>query len=233
MVRKTVDVTNKANDTKKQQEMESTVANKTEYKIWTLIVHWSFQLTHKLIDRITFLLCIHPVLYMDEKSHYHLRYGLWEKCCKSTQTCVLSFGCFFLLNFEISLCTPCCKIWGRFLFIVLLLLCTIYSESWFVNCISMPQLCESLKHQALVQLRSGVSIRKVGDLLGMSQSSVAHLRREISGEIEKQRRGRPKVLGEQKKWLGVHLVIVGRLKTASAVAKQLQEKIGKHFSDIT
>jgi len=76
-----------------------------------------------------------------------------------------------------------------------------------------------------VQLRSGVSLRKVVDSLGMSQSSVAHLRREISSEIEKQRRGRPKVLGEQEKRLGVHLVTVGCLKTASAAAKQLREKM--------
>ena len=61
----------------------------------------------------------------------------------------------------------------------------------------MPQLCESLKHQTLVRLRSGDSTRKVADSLGMSHSSIAHLRREISGEIEKQRGGRPKVLGEQ------------------------------------
>nr|XP_024358235.1 uncharacterized protein LOC112273549 [Physcomitrium patens] len=88
----------------------------------------------------------------------------------------------------------------------------------------MPRLCESLKHQALVQLRSGVSTRKVADSLRMSQSSVAHLRKEISGEIEKQRGGRPKVLGEQEKRLGVHLVTTGCLKTASAAAKQLREK---------
>lgn len=67
----------------------------------------------------------------------------------------------------------------------------------------------------------------------MSQSSIAHLRREISSEIEKQRGGRPKVLGGQEKRLGVHLVIAGCLKTASAAAKQLREKTGKHFSDIT
>ncbi|XP_024391420.1 uncharacterized protein [Physcomitrium patens] len=88
----------------------------------------------------------------------------------------------------------------------------------------MPRLYESLKHQALVQLRSGVSTRKVVDSLGMNQTSVAHLRREISSEIEKQRGGRPKVLGEQKKRLGVHLVTAGCLKTASAAAKQLREK---------
>ncbi|XP_073394419.1 uncharacterized protein [Physcomitrium patens] len=96
----------------------------------------------------------------------------------------------------------------------------------------MPQLCESLKHQALVQLRSGVSTRKVADSLGMNQSSVAHLRREISGEIEKQRRGRPKVLGEQEKQLGVHLVTTGCLKTASAAAKQLREKTVFSFGSL-
>jgi hypothetical protein len=58
----------------------------------------------------------------------------------------------------------------------------------------------------------------------MSQSEVAHLR-EISGEIEKQRGGRPKLLGEQEKRLGVHLVTTGCLKTTSAAAKQLREKL--------
>ncbi|XP_073392457.1 uncharacterized protein [Physcomitrium patens] len=96
----------------------------------------------------------------------------------------------------------------------------------------MPRLCESLKHQALVQLRSGVSTRKVADSLRMSQSSVAHLRREISGEIEKQRGGRPKVLGEQEKRLGVHLVTAGCLKTASAAAKQLREKTVFSFGSL-
>jgi hypothetical protein len=57
--------------------------------------------------------------------------------------------------------------------------------------------------------------------------------REISGIIEKQRGGRPKVLGEQEKRLGVHLVTAGCLKTTSATAKQLREKIGKHFSYVT
>ena len=76
----------------------------------------------------------------------------------------------------------------------------------------------------------GVSTRKFADSLGMSQSSVAHMRREISGEIEKQRGERSKILGEQEKRLGVHLVTVGRLKTPSAAPKQLREKIGKHLS---
>ena len=96
----------------------------------------------------------------------------------------------------------------------------------------MPRLCESLKHQALVQLRSGVSTRKVAltwNELVFSSSSEG----EISGEIKNQRGGCPKVLGEQEKRLGVHLVTTGRLKTASAAAKQLREKTGKHFSDIT
>jgi len=31
----------------------------------------------------------------------------------------------------------------------------------------------------------------------------------------------------------VHLVTAGRLKTASVVAKQLREKTGKYFSNIT
>ncbi|XP_073386183.1 uncharacterized protein [Physcomitrium patens] len=79
------------------------------------------------------------------------------------------------------------------------------------------------------RLRSGVSTRKVADSLGMSQSSVAHLRREISGKMEKQRGGRPKVLGEQEKRLGVYLVTASCLKTASAAAKQLREKTGAWY----
>jgi len=83
----------------------------------------------------------------------------------------------------------------------------------------MHWLYESLKHQALVQLKSGVSARNVADSFGMSLSSIAHMRGEIIGEIEKQRGGRPKVLGEQEKQLGVHLVTTSHFKTASAAAK--------------
>ena len=50
------------------------------------------------------------------------------------------------------------------------------------------------KHQVLVQLRSGVSNRKVTALVGMSQSSVAHLRKDVGGEIERQRGGCAKLL---------------------------------------
>jgi len=38
------------------------------------------------------------------------------------------------------------------------------------------------------------------------------MRREISSEIEKQRQGRSKFLGEQEKRFGVYFVIVGPLK---------------------
>ena len=68
----------------------------------------------------------------------------------------------------------------------------------------MPWFCESLKHQELVQLKSGVLQEKFVDSLGMSHSLVAHMRREIIGEIEKQKGRRPKVLGEQEKLLGVY-----------------------------
>ena len=58
----------------------------------------------------------------------------------------------------------------------------------------MPSLSQEQKHQALVQLRSGVSSRKVPALVGMSQSFVAHLRKDVGGEIERQKGGRPKLL---------------------------------------
>jgi hypothetical protein len=50
----------------------------------------------------------------------------------------------------------------------------------------MPPLSQENKHQTLVQLKSGVSTRKVAALVGMSQSSVVHLRKDICDEIERQ-----------------------------------------------
>lgn len=111
---------------------------------------------------------------------------------------VVRFECIFCL-----LCCSCC------------VLCIVKID------LSIVSLCLGCVNQEMVQVRSGVSTRKVADSLGMSQPSVAHLRREISGEIKKQRGGRPKVLREQEKRLGVHLVTIGRPKMASVAAKQL------------
>ena len=53
----------------------------------------------------------------------------------------------------------------------------------------MPPLSIEQNDQALVQLRSGVSTRKFPALVDISQSYVAHMRRDVGGEIEIQRRG--------------------------------------------
>ena len=58
----------------------------------------------------------------------------------------------------------------------------------------MPLLSQEQKHQALVQLRSSVSTRKVATIVGMSQSSVAHLKKGVGGEIKRQRGGPSKLL---------------------------------------
>ena len=42
------------------------------------------------------------------------------------------------------------------------------------------------------QLRNGVSTRKVATSMGMSQSSVAHLRKDVGEVTERQRGGHPK-----------------------------------------
>ena len=97
----------------------------------------------------------------------------------------------------------------------------------------MSPLSQEQKHQALVQLRSGVSTRKVAALVGMSQSFVAHLRKDVREEIEKQRGGRPKLLTDREKRRCVTLVTEGRLGTASATAKQFRSETGKLLSDIT
>jgi hypothetical protein len=58
-------------------------------------------------------------------------------------------------------------------------------------------------------LRSGVSTCKVATLVGMSQFSVAHLRKDVRGEIERQRGGCPKLLADQEKRRCVTLVTEG------------------------
>ena len=47
----------------------------------------------------------------------------------------------------------------------------------------MPLLFQEQKHQTLVQLRNNVSTHKVATLVGMRQSFVAHLRKDVRGEI--------------------------------------------------
>ena len=51
----------------------------------------------------------------------------------------------------------------------------------------MRLLSQEHKHQTLVQLRSGVPTRKVAALVGMSQSSVVNMRKDVGGEMERQR----------------------------------------------
>ena len=58
----------------------------------------------------------------------------------------------------------------------------------------MPFLSQELKHQTLVQLIVGVSPCKVATLVGISQSFVADLRKDVGVNIEKQRGGHPKLL---------------------------------------
>ena len=53
----------------------------------------------------------------------------------------------------------------------------------------MLPLSQEQKHQALMQLRSGVSTSKVGTLVGMSQPYVAHLKKDVRNKIERQRGG--------------------------------------------
>ena len=97
----------------------------------------------------------------------------------------------------------------------------------------MCPLSQEQKHQALVQLRSSVSTRKVAALVGMNQSSVARPRKDIGGEIERQRGGRPKLLAGREKMRCITLVTKGWLGTASATTKQLRLGTCKFLSNIT
>ena len=58
-------------------------------------------------------------------------------------------------------------------------------------------------------LRSGVSTCKFVALVGMSQSFDAKPRKDVGGEIERQRGGRPKFLADQEKRHFVTLDIEG------------------------
>ena len=83
-----------------------------------------------------------------------------------------------------------------------------------------------------MQLKSSVFTRTVVALVGMSQSFVARLRKDVGGEIERQRGGHLELLANQEKRRCVTLVIEGRLGTAFATTKQLQCETCKLLSNI-
>jgi hypothetical protein len=56
----------------------------------------------------------------------------------------------------------------------------------------------------------------------MSQFSIAYLRKDVGGEIERQRGGCSKLLADREKRRCVTLVIEGRLGALSATTKQLR-----------
>ena len=85
----------------------------------------------------------------------------------------------------------------------------------------MPALSQEQKHQAFVQLKKSVSTRKIASLVGMSQSFVAHMRKDVGGEIESQRGAHPKCLVGREKRRCITFVTKGRLGTTSATTKQL------------
>ena len=97
----------------------------------------------------------------------------------------------------------------------------------------MPPLSQEHKHQTLVQLRSGVFYSQSCRFSGMSQSSVAHLRKDIGGEIERQWGGCPKLLANQEKRPCVTLDIEDRLGTTFVTSKQLRFKTCILLSHIT
>ena len=86
----------------------------------------------------------------------------------------------------------------------------------------MPLLSREQKHQNLVQLRSGVSTHKIVTSVGMSQSFVANVRKDVGGKIERQRRWRPRLLATQEKRCCVTLGTEGSLRNTFVTTKQLR-----------
>ena len=72
-----------------------------------------------------------------------------------------------------------------------------------------------------MQLKSSVSTHKVAALVGMSQYFVAHLRKDVGDEIERQRIWRPRLLTDQEKRHCVIHDIEGRLGTTYVTTTQL------------
>ena len=97
----------------------------------------------------------------------------------------------------------------------------------------MPHSPVLQKLQALEQLRNGNSTQKVADAIGMSQSWVVRLRKEIPGELERQKGGRPRHLTVRDRWRCVTLLTEGRLGVASKVATKIRNESGKNVSDVT
>ena len=95
----------------------------------------------------------------------------------------------------------------------------------------MPMLSREQKHHASMQLTSGLSTRKIAALMGMSQSFVVHLRKDVGGEIERQRGGRPKLLASRENRHCVTLITEGRLGIGSVTSKHLQSAIWKLLFD--
>ena len=68
--------------------------------------------------------------------------------------------------------------------------------------------------------------------MGMSQSFVAHLRKDVKGEIKRQLGGHPKLLADRDKRHCVTLVTEGQLGTAFVATKHLRFETDKLLSDI-
>ena len=96
----------------------------------------------------------------------------------------------------------------------------------------MPHFFASQKLQALEQLWNGNSTQKVADAIGMNQSWVVRLRKEIAGDLERQKRGRPRHLTARMRRRCVTLLTQGRLGVASKLATKIRNESGKNMFDV-
>jgi hypothetical protein len=95
-----------------------------------------------------------------------------------------------------------------------------------------PLLSQDHKHQAWVQLRSNTSTRKFVVLMGMSQSFVAHMRKDVGGKIEGQRGGCRKLLANRENRRRVTLATEGWLGIVYVTTKQLRYETHELLSNI-
>ena len=95
------------------------------------------------------------------------------------------------------------------------------SSEHLCNCLCIPRSSVWQKLQVLEQLWNGNSTRKFPDAIGMSQSWVVRLRKEIVGELERQKGERPRHLTTRERQRCVTLLTEGRLGVASKVAAEI------------
>ena len=87
--------------------------------------------------------------------------------------------------------------------------------------------------RVLLHLQQGLSDRQVAKLCKVSRPTIRRIREKNFPNLSKSRGGRPPALSPQDKRFCVRAITSGKLETATAVVKELQEELKIEISDRT